>query len=377
AQAKVLRYAKEIVPAFNAYIYFRIGYWIAKRVARLLYRVRVGLFADQQYASIDMNSTVVFVMNHRGNMDYILTAFLAAERTTLSYAVGEWARIWPLHTLIRAMGAYFVRRNSGNPLYRVVLERYIHMATREGVCQAMFPEGGLSRDGLLRPPKYGLVDYMLRGFDPKKDRDIIFIPVGINYDRTLEDRSLLRALDPEAKKRSMWFVVKTSFWFMWRSVILITLSRWQRFGYACVNFGPHVSAREFCEEHGLQPDIADRETRFAAVKTLSHQIMDEIARVIPVLPVSVISTVMLDAPEEGLDAFAVEARANDLITELEAQNAPVYTAYRSRAQILMMALNMLKTRRLIVDSDGLYKVDPENTHVLQYYANSIAHWIRQ
>ena len=45
AQAEVVKYAREIVPAFNAYIYFRVGYWLAERCARLLYRVRVG-FAD-------------------------------------------------------------------------------------------------------------------------------------------------------------------------------------------------------------------------------------------------------------------------------------------------------------------------------------------
>jgi hypothetical protein len=43
----------------------------------------------------------------------------------LSYAVGEWARLWPLPALIRAMGAYFVRRDSKDKLYRRVLERYI------------------------------------------------------------------------------------------------------------------------------------------------------------------------------------------------------------------------------------------------------------
>ena len=35
-----------IVPAFNAYFYFRLGYWIAKRLARALYRVRLG-YADE------------------------------------------------------------------------------------------------------------------------------------------------------------------------------------------------------------------------------------------------------------------------------------------------------------------------------------------
>jgi len=104
-QAEVVSYAREIVPSFNAYLYFRIGYWLAKKIARLLYRVRIGLVDNQEFASIAPDSTVVFVMNHRSNMDYILVAFLAAEKTALSYAVGEWAKIWPLHTLIRAKGA--------------------------------------------------------------------------------------------------------------------------------------------------------------------------------------------------------------------------------------------------------------------------------
>ena len=188
---KVDRYAREIVPAFNAYLYFRVGYWLAKSVARFLYRVRLGYSDAAAIAAINPQSTVVFVMNHRSNMDYVLVAFLAAEHAALSYAVGEWARIWPLQTLIRAMGAYFVRRKSGDPLYRMVLQRYVQMATEAGVPQAVYPEGGLTTDGRLREPKLGLLDYMLKTFDPGGERDLVFIPVGINYDRVLEDRTLL------------------------------------------------------------------------------------------------------------------------------------------------------------------------------------------
>src|SRR5207245_8571427 len=72
--------------------------------------------------------------------------------------------LFPYTTLFRS---YFVRRNSNNPIYRRVLERYVHMATEAGVAQAMYPEGGLSRDGRLREPKLGLFDYMLKSFDPK------------------------------------------------------------------------------------------------------------------------------------------------------------------------------------------------------------------
>ena len=373
-QRQVLTYAREIVPSFNAYLYFRIGYWLAKKIARLLYRVRIGLVDDEQFASIDPESTVVFVINHRSNMDYVLVAFLAAEKTTLSYAVGEWAKIWPLQTLIRAMGAFFVRRNSGDPLYRCVLERYVHMATREGVCQAVFLEGGLSRDGLLRPPKLGFLDYMLRSYDPDHDRDIVFIPVGVNYDRTLEDRSLLRELDPAAEKRSNWFIIKTTAGFIWKSLLLMVLSRWQRFGYAYVNFGQHVSVREYCRKTGIHFGKLERADRFLNVEKLANQLMGAIKQVVPALPISLVATVMLESRQRGLGAYEVEARVNQLIEELERRGAHVYVSPRNRVESILSALNMLELRKLVRESGGIYTAVPEEIDVLTYYANAVAYW---
>jgi len=376
-QAEVTAYAREIVPSFNAYLYFRVGYWLAKKIARLLYRVRIGVFDDQNLAKIDPESTVVFLMNHRSNMDYILIAFLAAERTTLSYAVGEWAKIWPLQTLIRAMGAFFVRRNSKNPLYRRVLERYVLMATKEGVCQAVFPEGGLSRDGRLRKPKLGIVDYMLRGYNPDTDRDIIFIPVGLNYDRTLEDRSLLRWLDPEAESRSKWFVIRTTTRFVFKSILLMISSRWLRFGYACVNFGPYISMQQYCRQHGVCFSHLDRKDRFREVEKLSRTLMESIENIIPVLPVPLVAAVFVQDPQTALSAFDVEAHVNHLIDEIQARDAPVFVSTRSRVQNIVSALNMLRIRRLVIESNGMYRADPQMLDVLAYYANSIGHWRTQ
>src|SRR5688500_1425186 len=58
--ARVERYAREIVPAFNAYLYFRVGYWAGRRVARMLYRVRLGYADEDGLAGIERGSTVVF-----------------------------------------------------------------------------------------------------------------------------------------------------------------------------------------------------------------------------------------------------------------------------------------------------------------------------
>jgi len=374
-QGEILAYAKEIVPSFNAYLYFRTGYWLAKKVARLMYWVRVGLADNEQLAQVDPDSTVVFVMNHRSNMDYILVAFLAAERTTLSYAVGEWARIWPLQTLIRAMGAYFVRRDSGkNPLYRLVLERYVHMATKEGVCQAVFPEGGLSRDGRLRTPKLGLMDYMLRGFEPDVDRDIVFIPVGINYDRTIEDRSLIRAQDPRAEKRSLWFVLRTTAGFIWHNLMLMAFNKWQRFGFACVNFGSPLSLRRFCRENNIRFPTMERDARFIVVEDLSRQIMAAIQSLIPVLPVSLVAMVLLEDSGHWLSEFDIKARAHRLLEAFKERGAPVLVPTRGLEVAVSTAFHMLRIRKMVQESDGLFRADPGAHDILGYYANAILPW---
>ncbi|WP_421995974.1 1-acyl-sn-glycerol-3-phosphate acyltransferase [Reyranella sp.] len=377
AMEEVRRYAREIVPTFNAYLYFRLGYALARTVARLLYRVRLGFADERILGGVAPDTTVVFVMNHRSNMDYVLVAFLAAERTALSYAVGEWARVWPLQQLIRSMGAYFVRRESNNPVYRRVLERYVHMATEAGVAQAMYPEGGLSRDGRLRAPRLGLFDYMLKSFDPHGANDIVFVPVALNYDRVLEDRTLLASLDAGTKRRGVWSSARTAAGFGLAQIGLLLRGRWFRFGYACVNFGAPVSARAWLAAHASSVDGdlrgLDRERRFAIVERLARDVMAEVARLVPVLPVSLIATVILDA-ERPLDALELKARAFALMLDFEARGAKLYVPRSDRDYAIQVGLRMLILRRLIAEGDdGLFAAAATERPVLAYYANAIAH----
>ena len=372
AMATVRRYAQEIVPAFNAYLYFRIGYAISRWVARRLYRVRLGSSDEAALTAIPEKAAVVFVINHRSNMDYVLVSYLAAERTALSYAVGEWARVWPLQQLIRSMGAYFVRRNSKNPLYRRVLERYVHMATAAGVTQAVFPEGGLSRDGNLRPPRLGLLDYMLRDFDPAGGVDIAFVPVAINYDRVLEDRTLLLDVTPEDERRPAP-ALATTLRFVGRNFWLMVKSEWHRFGYACVNFGRPVLLRAFLDEQGIDLKRLPREKRFEVTGLLAERLMEEIGRAVPVLPVPLISAVLLEAPELWLSELEIKGRFFERLQALEAAGAEVYLPRQDLDYAASVGLRMLRLRRLIDERDGLFRAKAEEARVLAYYANSIRH----
>ena len=373
AMRRVERYAREIVPAFNAYAYFRFGYWLARNLARSLFRVRLGHSDEQGLAAIAPEATVVFLINHRSNMDYVLVSYLAAEKAALSYAVGEWARIWPLQTLIRAMGAYFVRRNSKDPLYRKVLERYVGMATAAGVTQAVFPEGGLSRDGKLRPPKLGILDYMLRAFDPAGERDIVFVPTGINYDRTFEDRTLLgeRAAGSERPGATRAFANTARF--VLRNLRLMALNKWHRFGYACVNFGSPVSLRDYARRRGVDFRALPREEHSRRLEELARELMESVARVIPAVPVSLVATAFVREPERRWSELELKAAVLGLTADLEARGAHVYVPRGDQDYAIAVGLRMLTLRRLVEERDGIYGACPDELPLLEYYANSIAH----
>jgi len=348
------KFAREIVPSFSATVYFTIGTRLAKWISRAMYRIRLGAADREVLDRIDPEAAVVFVMNHRSNMDYVLVTYLVARASALSYAVGEWARVWPLSPMIRAMGAYFIRRQDRGRLYRRVLARYVQMATEGGVTQAFFPEGGLSLDGRLAAPKLGILSYIIEGFQPGQ-RDVVFVPVGLNYDRVLEDRFLIRAGESgERKFRPPWGAVAGGVaYHLWLRIT----RRFEGFGTAAVRFGEPLSLAQF---------LAGREG--PPVEAVGQEIMRRLARVVPVLAVPLCARALAEG--EGTRA-AVMARMEDMLVTLAGRGVHVprggagAMAERALAQFL---------RRGVVERDGeVLRVVAGQEGVVRYYANTIAH----
>ena len=325
-------YAREIVPSFSATVYFGFGTRAAKWLSRLLFRVRVGK-VDKELGHLDPKATVIFVMNHRSNMDYVLVTWLVANRSALSYAVGEWARIWPFSRMIRAMGAYFIRRGSRNTLYRRVLARYVQMATDEGTTQAFFPEGGLSLNGRVGPAKMGLLNYVVTGAG--RERDVLFVPVGLAYDRVLEDQVLVAA--GQAGERRFRAGVGAIVGFVVRNLWRRLRGRFQGFGTAAAGFGPPVSLQGFRATH---PDLsADDQT--AALGAL---LMAEIEKVVPVLAVPLVAAALQSQPA---DRTALADRLSDLVAQLQARGAVLKLPPQGLAQTLDEGLRQLVGRGLV------------------------------
>lgn len=352
---KARKYAREIVPSFSAFAYFGFAIRIARWLGNTFYDVRTGPLNDERLAKLSPDATVIFIMNHRSNMDYVLVTYLAARASALSYAVGEWARVWPLTRLIKSWGAYFIRRKARGALYRRVLARYVQMATKGGVTQAVFPEGGLSLNGKLMPPKLGILSYILDGHDPEDGRDVLFVPVAINYDRVLEDRVLIAA----ARRGDRKFSGKVSVVFKF-----VLRRTWQRicgkpfqFGTAAVTYGEPVSLRSYGE--AVDPS------------KLAVDLMERIEDIMPVVVVPLLSRALLDG-----DVPANEAALHEVVSSQVTKGMKATTVLRDEelGRLAHQALLQLAEREIVEQVDDKWRVLPESEVVLQYYANSIAHY---
>lgn len=330
------RYAREIVPGFSASVYFGFSVRAARWLSQLLYRVQVVSPDETELRRVAPEATVIFVMNHRSNMDYVLVTWLVSSQMTLSYAVGEWARVWPLSWLIRSMGAYFIRRQTPNPLYRKVLERYVQTATAEGVAQAIFPEGRLSLTGRTGAPRLGLLSYILAEAK-QRQRPVVFVPVGLGYDRVLEDKLLVAAGETGVRRfrARLALIMLNVARMLWRRL----WGRWQGFGGAAVSFGHPIPLDQLlAEDPALTPEA------------LGDRLMQDVQRVIPVLPVPLVAAALIEAGGP-ISRSALAQAAQTLAARLRAAGTVMADDDVSGLEAAVQSLT--DRRMILVDGDRL------------------------
>ncbi len=373
AWVRVEAYVDEIVPFFNVLSYYKLGYNLSRVLLQLLYRVTVGGPKRGTLDSIPRRDVVLYLMNHRSNADYVVVAYVLASAVSISYAVGEWARVWPLEYVFKSFGSYFVRRGFRDPLYHTVLERYVQLITRQGVTQGIFLEGGLSRDGCLRPAKIGLLDYIVRTLnEPEFDRDIWLVPVALNYDRVLEDRTLIKELVSEGRRPGRIRQFTGVLNYVFTNLARLVTGNLKRYGRVAVNFGAPFSVRAWVTEH---PGILDleREKRLPEIQKLADEAMSRIAGIVPVTPVPLVAAALLSFRETVVPRAALLTRLETYRDHLRQTGVNLIQPQRAALDILDRAWRTLSMRRLVARQGEAYVVLPGQRPLLEYYANSIRH----
>jgi glycerol-3-phosphate O-acyltransferase len=367
-------YIREIVPFFNAVAYFQIGYRAAGWLLRLFYKVSVDL-QPEAHVPLRDDAVLLYVMNHRSNADYVLVSYALAGQVAISYAVGEWARAFPLEVVFKAFGSYFIRRRYREPLYHVVLERYVQLITREGVTQGIFVEGGLTRDGRLRAPKIGLLDYVLGiGRDPAYAERLYVVPVAVNYDRVLEDRSLLRELQIAAGGRRTSRLAQT--WevgrYLTSNVARVLSRRIRRYGRAAVVVGAPLALAPWFARNGDLFTLEKGE-RLARVQRLCDELLARVGELIPVTAVPLVCAAVQSFDSDFIARDALLERIGEMHSALRELNARGLRDDQSSAEVFDRAWVMLRMRRVLAETREGYLVLPRGRPLVSYYANSVAH----
>lgn len=379
AWRRVHRYLEEIVPFFNILAYYRLGYWVSRAALGLFYKVSVEYERPDPFRGVPRNSAVIYLMNHRSNADYVLVAYVMMGAVSISYAVGEWARAFPLEVLFKSFGSYFIRRRYREPLYHAVLQSYVQLITRNNVTQGIFPEGGLTRDGALRPAKIGLLDYALGvARDPEVRARMFVVPVGINYDRVIEDRTLLRELETRQQvpaRDRFAQAAGVSRFVLWNLGRLLT-RRWRRYGRAAVTIGTPVSVDAWLtrlEAQGSSLFDGPRAERLPKVQHFCDDVLERIGAIIPVTPVPLACAALQSFDADFVSREALLERMSAMRDVLREFNGRVLQADRDIAETFDRAYRMLRMRRVIARTGNGFLILPKGRPLITYYANSIVH----
>lgn len=415
-QNQVEEYIEEIVPFFNLLSYYKMGYSVANSILNMLYEVVIDRENAEKLKKIPKDSVVVFVMNHRSNIDYILVAYMLAQQISLSYAVGEWARVWPLEYIFKSFGAYFIRRRFRENLYHLVLEKYVQLISLQGVTQGIFLEGGLSRDGSFRAAKIGILDYIIRiKKNPEFKRDLVFVPAAINYDWVLEDRTLIEEWKKGKEKsgfrdnlRSLVRIAGKGPLLVIANLLRYLTGRLKRHGYASVSFGDPVFLSDFISRQKDDIFKLERHDRLERVQGFADGLMRSIGAVIPVSPVCITARALtLLGKKEFLKSDLIRTVAR-LRKQLKDKNCRIVLgrAFESGQRILSrleserpdrkkelvtfeeellefdeamqtvdVAIDLLKRRGMILHAGDRYTINEKKMPLVEYYSNAVAHLV--
>ena len=238
------------------------------------------------------DAIVIYLMNHRSNADYVLVGYVLSGRGRDLVCGGRMGAAFPLEYIFKSFGSYFIRRRYREPLYHTVLERYVQLITRNGVTQGIFLEGGLTRDGKLGRRRSGCSTTCSASRAIRRcGSGIYVVPVAINYDRVLEDRSLLRELDARegaAASAALRSARRGAalLWWNWRASSPAGGSATARGG----RDRRPVPLAPWFDERGARDrqdcSSCERAERLARVQCCRDVVLERIGAIIPVTPVT-------------------------------------------------------------------------------------------
>lgn len=321
---------------------------------------------------------VVLVPSHRSYFDFLILTWLfyghhmmpphIASRDNMAFG--------PFGFIFRRAGAFFMRKSFDDPLYKAVFRAYLAYLVKEGFTQEFFIEGGRSRTGKSMAPRMGMLNWNIQAFLDSGRKDLIFIPVGITYERLVEEDAMVDELEGGGKQ-------KESMLGLMRARKLLQ----RRFGSVFLCFGEAVSLAKVLEGHEElfrtsedgeeNPAIVARKRVFT--ERLANDLVERINWSIVANATSVAACALLGEPRRGLFRHELVRRMAEVVELLNLQDVRLTPAFAADEPEFSESIAFLLRSGLIKSED-----DPrgeilyfEDTHrrALVVYRNTLFHFL--
>ena len=334
------------------------------RVALRAYDIEVDTDALDSLRTLNRHHALVFLPSHKSYLDpFILRGALGRAGLPCNHVLGGVnVSFWPMGPILRRSGIVFIRRSvKDDPVYKLALRAYLGYLVERRYNLEWYLEGGRSRTGKLRPPRLGVLAYLVEAFRERGVDDVFLVPVSIAYDQ-LQEVAAMAAEEHGADKKA-----ESLSW-----MLQYIRSQGQRLGKAYVNFAEPVSLRQVRTERKPAPDRI-------VVGKIAFEVLHRINRVTPVTPTSLVTLALLGLGDRALTLAEIRAVLDPLLDYVSVRKLPqagtVDLATPGGLQPVLDALVATKVvTRFTGGAEPVYGIG-ENRHLVAAYSrNRIIHF---
>jgi glycerol-3-phosphate O-acyltransferase len=320
---------------------------------------------------------LVFVPCHKSHFDYLVLNYLLYTNNMPSphVAAGRNLAFWPMGTLFRKSGAFFIKRTfHGVKLYTAIFAGYIHMLIAQGFNIEFFIEGGRSRTGKLVLPKTGLISILMDAYKNGVCKDLIFAPVYLGYDRLLEESAILNELEGIQKKQE-------SFWQLIRARKVLK----KRHGRIYVQFAEPISLDALVSRSNRSIQDLDQAEYQALGRNLSYRIINAINDISVVTPQALTACAILNYPKPRFSQKELMVYVETYLSYLLSQKTRLSKNLEEPHHFVENVLAMYDNRKFIERQRAIgedetaigekwYLVLENKRLNLEYYKNNCIHF---
>lgn len=254
---------------------------------------------------------LIFIPCHKSHIDYLILSYIMYNNNMPCphIAAGDNLSFFPLGTVFRRGGAFFLRRSfKGAPLYSKVFGEYTYKLLEEGFNIEFFIEGGRSRTGKLILPKLGFLSILLNAFRNGACKDMILVPVYVGYDRVLEESSYIHELEGGKKDPENLSQVIRARRFLKK-----------RYGKIYINFHDPISLNKLTSQSGsLINEMTPKELN-TFCRNMGFRIVNAIDKVSVVTPHALVAGAILNCSKVRFSfdhlMFHIETYINYLLSQ--------------------------------------------------------------